>query len=208
MNFDQYTNDAICRAMGRPAFVEPAWSPRTLRLLLKPSFHSEVCVTIAVNDCGMSVVAFAEGFGRQSVPCELPTFREHGLLAASVVEQLVANFNAALAADRNREGRMVCIDGMGVACCLVDPNGVEQFSCHPYRPEVARFVSSCIQAAWQECRNPGVRNALAACGDYVGLKLPRDPEVVPPKLFRIGVLGTPHDRADFLKQLHERTGRA
>jgi hypothetical protein len=208
MNLDQYTNDAICRSMGAPGFVEPGWSPPTLRLLLKPSFHPEVCVTVTGSDGGLSVVALAESFWRQAVPCELPTFRERLFLAAPVVGRWFSDFSVALAADRDPEGRLVCLDGMGVACCPLDPSGVEQLDCHPYRPAVSRFASSVILAAWQSCGDAGVRNALAACSEYVRLKLPREPEIVPPKLFRIGVLGTPDNRADFLKQLQQRGGRA
>jgi hypothetical protein len=99
---------------------------------------------------------------------------------------------------------MVCIDGMPVNCCLLDNAGIRQFGCSPYRPAVSAFVTSVIHAAWHSCENAGVRNALADCGKYVGLELPREPEAAPPKMFRIAVLGTPDNRAAFFEELQKR----
>ncbi len=103
---------------------------------------------------------------------------------------------------------MVCIDGMPVNCCLLDNAGVRQFACSPYRPAVSALVSSVIQRAWHACSNAGVRNGLADCGKYVGMKFPREAEAAPPMLFRIAVLGTPDNRAAFFEELQERGGRA
>jgi hypothetical protein len=99
---------------------------------------------------------------------------------------------------------MVCIDGMPVNCCLLDKVGIRQFGCHPYRPAVSAFVAFVIQSAWLACSDAGVRNALADCGKYVGLRLAREPAAAPPKLFRIAVLGTPDNRAAFFDELQER----
>jgi len=205
MNLDQYTPDAICRSMGLPGLIEPGWSPPTLRVLLKPSFHPEVCITIGGSGAALSVVALAESFWRQSVPCELPTFREKALIADAAARQLYLKFAAAFVADQDPEGRMVTLDGMSQTSCFLDDVETRQFSCHPYRPAVSAFVSAVIETAWNACSNPGVRNALADCGKYVGLNLPREAEEVPPRLFRIAVLGTPDHRAEFLDDLRHRT---
>lgn len=204
MNLDQYTDDAICRSMGLPAFIEPDWSPLVLRLLLKPSFHPEVCVTLAGADAVLSVVALVESLWSQSIPCELPTFRERSLVAPQLAHQLYSGFSTAFEADRDPEGRMVCVDGMPLTCCLLDSAGMRQFACNPYRPAASAFVASLIHAAWQACSGAGVRNALANCGKYVRLELPREPEVAPPKMFRIAVLGTTDNRADFFEKLQQK----
>ena len=99
---------------------------------------------------------------------------------------------------------MVCVDGMPVNFCLLDDAGVRQFACSPYRPAVSALVSSIIHAAWHSCKNAGLRNALADCGKYVGLELPREPEATPPMMLRIAVLGTPVNRAAFLEELQKR----
>ncbi len=90
---------------------------------------------------------------------------------------------------------------MPVAACLLVVSGSEQFACNPYRSVVADFVSSVIRVAWESCRNPRVRNALGACGRYVDLEFPREPEPPEPEVSRIAVLGTPEARAELLRQL-------
>ncbi|MBL8797012.1 MAG: hypothetical protein JNM56_24130 [Planctomycetia bacterium] len=134
----------------------------------------------------------------------LPTFRERTFLAALDAQRMYSDFSTAFAADQAPDGRMVCIDGMPVNCCLLDDAGVRQFACNPYRPVVSALVLSVIHAAWHSCKNPGVRNALADCGQYVRLELPREPAAAPPRMFRIAVLGTPDNREAFLEELQER----
>lgn len=204
MTLDQYTADAICRSMGLAGFIEPTWAPPTLRLVLKPSFHPEACITVAGNDAELSVVALAESLWGQGIPCELPTFRERTFLAAPDAQRMYSDFSTAFAADQAPDGRVVCLDGMPVNFCLLDSDGVRQFACSPHRPEVSALVSSVIHAAWHSCKGAGVRNALADCGNYVGLELPREPEATPPKMFRVAVIGTPDNRAAFFEELQER----
>ena len=204
MDLKQYTPDAICRSMGMPGFVEPGWSPPTLRILLMPSFDPEVCLTLTGGvDARLSVVALAEMLWRQPVPRSLPTWSEQVTVPMSVVSELTTDFDAALIAERDAKGHMVCADGMPVAC-LLKSEDLEEFACNPYRPPVTRFVSSFIRAAWQSCRDAGVRNSLAVCGRYVGLALPVDTQLPAPDLARIMVLGTPEERANYFGQLQER----
>ena len=70
MHLEHYTADAICQAMGLPGFVEESWTQcdgPTLRLLLKPSFHPELCLTLfrEKESTRLSVVALAERFWTQ-----------------------------------------------------------------------------------------------------------------------------------------------
>jgi hypothetical protein len=206
MDVAQYTPDAICRSMGLAAFVEPCWSPVTFRLLLKPSFDPEVCITLSdtSGSARLSVVALAEMLWRQPALCALAAWREQVAVPAQAFGEAVAGFAAALAADRQAEGRMVCLDGMPVAACLLSDAGLEQFACSPYRPPVSAFVSSLVRLAWESCRSAGVRNALAACGRYVGLDLPREPVPPAPELFCVAVLGTPDARAELFGLLKPR----
>ena len=172
MHPEQYTVDTICRSMGFPRFVESGWSTPTLRLLLKPSFDPEVCITLMPDAC-LSVVAFTEMLWRQPGPCQLTTWRDLARVPASFVGQCVLDFSAAQAADRELTGQMVCIDGMPVVCCLLSEKGLELFECHPYRSAVSNLVSSLIRMSWDSCNDARIRNALSACGRYVGLELAR-----------------------------------
>ncbi len=206
MNPAHYTPDAICHSMGLPAFIEPEWSPPTLRLLLKPSFDPEVCITLAgpADNAQLSVVALTEMLWRQPGLCVLAARRERADLPAPLFDQAIAGFDGALAADRLSDERMMCLDGMPVAACLLTGVGLEQFACSPYRPEVSEFVASLTLMAWENCRTAGVRNALAACGRYVGLDLPQEPVPPTPELACVAVIGTPDARAEFFGQLQQR----
>lgn len=58
MDLDDYTPDAICKAMGLPSFAEdPALREHTdcLRVLFRPSFHPEVCVTCWPEQNGLAI---------------------------------------------------------------------------------------------------------------------------------------------------------
>ncbi len=203
----QYTSDTICHSMGLPKFVESGWLAPTVRLLLKPSFDPEVCITLT-PDFRLSVVALAEKLWRQPGPCLLTAWREIAFVPASFAYQSIRDFGAALAADRELSERRVCIDGMPIACCLLSEHGLEQFACNPYRSAVADLVSAVIRMGWGSCRNARVRNALAACGRYVGLELSRLPEPPLPEVSLIAVLGASDDRTELIRQLQSRGGQA
>ncbi|KYF77512.1 hypothetical protein BE20_56615 [Sorangium cellulosum] len=70
---EQYTADAICNAMGLPAFIERGLPLPALRLLLMPSFDPEVCITLtgAAGDERLSVVEGCSitGTGVERIAC-------------------------------------------------------------------------------------------------------------------------------------------
>jgi len=208
---EQYTPDAICNAMGLPAFIDQGLPSPTLRLLLMPSFDPEVCITLigaseggASESARLSVIALAESLYQQPAPCRMPAWKEQVEVSASVFADISEDFAAAVAAEREATGRMVCIDGMPVDGCHIMGTRVERIAGHPYRPAVSRFVSRLIRMAWEACSGAGVRNGLANCGRYVGENLPR--EALPPitDRSRVLILGTSEDRGDLLEQLGSR----
>ena len=199
MDPKHYTADAICQAMGFPGFVDPALPSPSIRLLLKPSFDPEVCVTLSAGGDRprLSVVAFTTMFWHHPGPVPYaPAAREEVVIPRDVTTDLWGRFAAAHDAAHEMAGRMVCIDGMPVECVAVENGEARRFAESPYRPAVAEFVSRSIWWAWTACRVPRVRNALAACARYVGKDYPR--EVVPeaPAPVRIMVLGTVENRAE------------
>ncbi len=205
MLMEQYTADAICRAMGLPSFIDRALPLPALRLVLKPSFDTELCLTLSSAGDGaqLSVIALAEAFGQQPGPCRLPAWKESTTITATAFAECLVDFAAAVAADRETTGRMVCMDGMSMDGCLITEAGVERLACPTYRPAVSRFVSQLIRLAWESCSGAGVRNRLAACARYVGVEYPR--EALPPfaARSRVLILGASEDRADLLQQLGE-----
>lgn len=202
----QYTADAICYAMGLPAFVERGLPLPALRLLLMPSFDPEVCITLTggAGTAHLSVVALTESLWRQPALLRLSGWRERVEITTSAFTESLADFAAAVAADREETGRMVCIDGMPVEGCHITSGGVERIACHPYRPAVSGFVSKLIRLAWESCSGAGVRNGLAACARYVGASFPQEALAPVVERSRVLILGTSEDRADLLEQLGKR----
>lgn len=209
MLLDQYTPDTICRSMDLSGFIEPTWRLPALRLLLMPSFDPEVCITVTgpAEASHLSVVALAEMLWLQPVPCALATWHERPAISTTDFAQCLDGFTAAFSASNCPGDRLVCLDGMPVACCAVSTSGVQQFADHPYRPAVAAFVRGLICLAWKSCAAAGVRNALAACARYVGKELPCDPQPPKPEVIRLLILGTSEERADYFQLLRERGGR-
>lgn len=210
MQSAHYTADAICRSMGLDAF-EPL-GPSCVRVLLKPSFHPEVCVTVAgVPDGGpgeLSVVALTGMLWRQPVLRRLPELREAVSVPADVLAEAEAGFAAAFA-DRDRDGRRVCVDGLAVECCRVDGGRVERFAEPVFHDTaVSEFVGRLLWRAWVACRVPGVRNALAECARYLGAEYPPQSDPERPPARRLLVLGTPEARAEYLAALRRRGVRA
>jgi hypothetical protein len=202
----QYTSDAICNAMGLPAFIDKDLPSPTLRLLLMPSFDPEVCITLmgAEEDARLSVIALMESFYQQPAPCRLPAWKEQVNVSATMVADSFHHFAAAVAAERETTGRMVCIDGMPVDGWHIAETGIMRIAGHPYRPAVSEFVLRIVRLAWELCSGAGVRNGLANCARYVGGNFPR--EAVPPvaERSRVLILGTSEDRSDLLEQLGRR----
>src|SRR6185312_60388 len=98
LSFEEYTADAICRAMNLPGFIEPGWTERehpTLRVVLKPSFHPEVCLTISRTDNGasISVIALAEQFWAKGAAAEIRSSREEISISPETFEGWLKLFN-------------------------------------------------------------------------------------------------------------------
>ena len=131
MHSNEYTADAICRAMNLPGFIDPSWAKAqgsTLRVVLKPSFHPELCLSACDTPDGtfISVVALTEQFWAKGPGVCLLSNREEILLPLEVLGTLVELFEKAV--DLNPSG--VYIDGMGLESCLVSREGTQQFG-HP-----------------------------------------------------------------------------
>jgi hypothetical protein len=200
MHYDDYTPDTICRSMGMSAFIEPDWTVPTLRLLLKPSFHSEVCITLTGSGpARLSVVALTEMLWLRPRPCTMPAVTEDFSVPNAVIIQAIADFKTALTAENDPARKSVVCDGMGIACCAVTCAGLERFESNVNLPEVKRFVSGLIRLAWETCLLPEARNVLAACGGYVDLEYEHEPIPPGPEVVRILIVGTPEETADITR---------
>ena len=211
-NADKYTPDAICQALGLTALIEPECAESNslvMRLLLKPSFHPEICITISrgLEVTDLTVLAASSQFwplvrdGRMSV--SLNTYQETERLGLPILDEFVPDFLSVFEKVSAIE-RWVYVDGMGVNAVLSSGQRIVQFGAHASIPALSRFISRVISVSWRSCKAPHVRNGLADAARYVGTNYAK--EVIPqaPTKTRLLILGTPDDRTELLELLRRR----
>lgn len=209
MRLEDYTPDSICQAMGLKGFIEPSWAESespTLRVVLTPSFHPELCITFTcgAESAWLSVVALGERFWAQRADVFLPSDREQTQVPSHTFEEVVGLFQASHSAfDPNR--RFVCCDGMGSKSCLVSRASTQRLDAHVREQgATGTFIARLIEVAWSSCQRPRVRNSLAQAAWYLDIKYPL--ENLPPDapITRLAVLGKPEDRNEYLEMLRRR----
>jgi hypothetical protein len=210
MLLEEYTADAICWAMGLPGFVEQAWMQEvdpTLRVVLTPSFHPELCITLAHSSNGalLSTVVLLEQLWAQRSSVHLPHEREQVSISTAVLDEVLGLFAAAHASFDSQK-RCVCVDGMGSESCLVSRAGTQKLDSNILSDTAVRqFVARLLHVAWNSCCQLRVRNALAQAARYIEMEFPMQIAPPQPHVTRLAVLGTPEERHDFFKQLRSGT---
>ena len=204
MRLDAYTDDAICNAMGLGQF-EHVGGERAIRLLLKPSFHPEACVT--VEPARLHVVALRSMLWREPVPCRLLEYAETASLVADQFDRLIGAFDLALAEDANR-GELVCLDGMPISALRIDGDRRWKFGGHPTGSGQSQFVVNLLRLAHASVSSVHLRNRIAEYGRYLSQAFKIEPEPELPNTAGVLVLGAPDDRADYFKELQRKTAAA
>jgi len=202
-----YTADAICRAMNLSGFIDPAWAGGeypTLRMVLTPSFDPEVCVTISSqNDHALiSIVVLAEQFWAKFPAAVIASSREEISVSAEKFGEWLKLFETA-SGSIEENGRSVTIDGMISECCLVSRRGVRQFKTQGSQPAVKPFLAEILGVTWNNCSRPRVRNGLSAAACYLDLKFPIQEVPEEPPTSLIAILGTPEGRKEFFAMLEQ-----
>lgn len=187
--------------MGMPSFEQdPACTGATeaVRILLKPSFHPETCLTFA--DGQVSVVSARTMIWHQFEPAPMLTDRAEGAIPADVFSRLLASMVPV-----TRPGAVpgIMIDGMpsellhfqhGAITLKVGGNAAG-------RGDFSAFLALAIATAWECISNPYCRNSLAEAAKYVGQSLPREHEPARKPTIETIVLGPEEDRAELLEAL-------
>ena len=200
MDVEQYTDDAVCFAMGLVEFA-PATPGDVLRLVCRPSFHPEVCVTVTPTD--LVAVALRSSLRAEPSPARMPEIAEHATVSAGDFEGLCAAFEGALAESRRPPRWVVLCDGMMASAVRTLDGRSERCSGHAVHEEEQRFVKRVLAFALSKVRSVQLRNRLSWCGWYVSSQgdpaFPVEPEPspAPARVSRLLVLGTPEDRASF-----------
>ena len=190
--------------MGMPAFEQdPACTdvPEAVRVLLKPSFHPEVCLTFVEGN--VSVVCARSMVWRQFEPAPMVTDRADGTFSANLFTELTSSI---VPASHRGTVSGIMIDGMPVEALHFQSGGVKlKIGGNAGRKgDFSGFVARAIATAWTAISNPYCRNSLAEAAEYVGRRLPRESE--PPRKPTIGtiVLGPKEDREQLLEALRRR----
>jgi hypothetical protein len=185
VKLDDYTADAICQALGvgglDPGPVPTGWA---LRLLLKPSFHPEVCVTLNASDstrCSAEVVVPAVQVWQAGL---IPQIVSRATVDMGA--DFAAGFFARLSSAPILIGHWMTIDGMLYPTGSID--GMS-FDAVLRTPEGARGIAGQVDENGEESRwirellvvlptrteDAVCNRALAAAGSYAGVE-PTPPE--------------------------------
>ncbi|MEM4987353.1 hypothetical protein V8G57_08120 [Collimonas sp. H4R21] len=213
MQTKNYTSENICRSLGMDGFANDrhlAKADEAVRLLLKPSFHPEVCVSFIRS--GYDVSLYVEAARMQiwqqdwPTPQPTPTNTAAGLCSLEDFETLVDML--CKAANPNATPRFYVIDGMLAHSILRrEREGLVNINANAvYETQYMTFIAKAIGIAWYGISVPVVRNALRLAGGYVNVNLPE--ENIPPSkpVIRTVVLGSKDVGAEIsiaLKKVHK-----
>ena len=208
-----YTASNICRAMGLGGFANDQSLSQTetaIRLLLKPSFHPELCITLVPTDFGVevstllatSMIWHQSWPTPQSVATVASTGRAHREQFELLRRMLVATADA-------MPVRVVISDGMSVhvvlrenraKACEIEAN----VGCSPV---LEALVAQVILTAWQAADIPAVRNGLSDAGEYVGLLLDKEEIAHLKPVIHTIILGDQQEAEQLLAALKQHTGQ-
>lgn len=202
MRYQDYTNEAICFAMGIRPVVPKA--EEALRLILKPSFHPEVCITLERGS--VTAVALESMLWRAAAVCRMPGFAETAPLAQGVLERMAASHEEILGRRPKDIGNRVYLDGMPLSVIQVSAGKVLEIDGYGCENGLSGLIRQVLELAYSAMSRPELKNALADCGRYVDLKLPRM-EVVKRSVQRILVLGEERVSKDLIEALVREEGK-
>lgn len=208
-----YTSENICRALGLGGFANDwqlAEADECIRVLLKPSFHREVCISMLrkAGAVSVSVVAAVSQIWLQDWPVPQLTKAEQGAGALSELEFIRLSSLLNKSAEPKLSPRFVVIDGMPAHTVLrADREGKLNLDQNVGGDASYRsFVAEVIEQAYGAVDSPSIRNALADAGSYAGLRIPVV-ELTPAKEFvRTLVLGNQEETAQLLEALRKKHG--
>ena len=197
MHLSAYTDDAICKAMGLAQF-KPTSAPSVLRLLLKPSFDPEVCLTAWPTE--MQLVALDRMLWRETVPCRLPEHAEAVSIDEVRFQTIVDAFNRARSEYTSPRFRAIA-DGMSTSVICINDGTESTCHGHPLEPAQREFVGTMLSLGHSLARSPHLMNRLAHCAGYIGRKIPLEKETDSPHASRVLILGEPQHRSEVLDAL-------
>lgn len=215
MKYAEYTPDTVCNAMGLPAFRDEAslngMGP-SMRLLLEPSFHPEVCITMkrAESTSVVEVRALGSSLWQWNAPAPLPTaFTEQFAVGSDKMEAFAAAFlQVADSMQQEGIGKWTTLDGMPAAVVLRSSGHLRELEGNVSGHAVfGQFVATVLE--WVHGNLPGgvCRNAVVAAGAYVDLHLPVEPMPAQSAVVRVVMLGDEEGKREVVDRLNREQPR-
>lgn len=173
MELYEYTPDAICRAMSIAEFADRdvlSADPAALRLLLKPSFSPELCITVV--DSALVVTTLREMLWHRPHPCVLPSVAQRVAVDEEFLSRLGSLFAAARHEIEHGSGPVLLLDGMHMDAVWPDGAELRELSVGVADEAVEVFLAFILQRAFHELTHPLVLRNLQECALHANLELP------------------------------------
>lgn len=207
MNFSDYTEDRICQEFGFPNFASDPFlvnSLLSLRLLLRPSFDAEVCISLVI--CGptatLQIAAFAEAYQYQPSPawhpavdlesCEVPLESTQTLIVSA--EEALRNLP--------KRGLDVC-DGMGFSLVILKKGWPSFFKGNAGTTHLQPIIAPLILLALEYVQKSLCTHAVRQAGFYVGLNVEPRRISEPFPSNKLLILGTPAESQEVIQALRK-----
>ena len=198
MNLEDYTPDNICRTFGFPGFSDSSFVQLrdAVRVVLCPSFHPEICITITRSLFDVRV--FSAMLWVQPSIQFIPSFVCTNDGRSDTFASLhAAAWNVTELPASHR--KTLCLDGMRYHCAIVQAGEVRHLSGNAIcRNELTTFLPPILIATHESAIDHRIKNGIADAASYMDIDLPRF-EVPTPT--RVAVLGTESDRTEYLETL-------
>jgi hypothetical protein len=208
MRIDEYTPEAVCRAMGLGGFAgdpERGHCGETIRLLLEPAFNPEVCVTLSV--AGSESVADLRTFGSQfwHMPGPgdpPPVYAETITLGQSELDRIVADFQRIAPAVPGEASKWVVAGGMFAFVVHRSGEATREFGANVGASRsLRRFVADVLKVMHLALPRGRCRNAVAEAAKYADMNLPLDSLPALSAATRVIVLGDREGKQAIVERL-------
>lgn len=174
MEFEDYSEDAICSAMQLGPFEPVARNP-VVRVLLMPSFDPEVCVTCQPGR--LHVVALHTPlFDSPPGSADLKHYEAAATLYTSQFAELVEKFDRAMLEFTERDQNLAQADGMGLIAIKIDGTQRSMFEWQPRGKPVRSLIINLVCLADAAEMPIQLRNRLVRCGQFAGLQWDTQPD--------------------------------
>jgi hypothetical protein len=193
MNLEQYTDDAVCFAMGIGRFV-PTGVRDAIRLVCCPSFTPEFSVTLIPGE--IVIVALKAMLWPEPIVGRMPEISERASLTPGEYEKIESAFERALAESRLPPKLVLVCDGMRASAVRVHGGTVEQYTGNAVNQEEQEFAKGVLALALSKAQSADLRDRIQ------GRPIKADSMRSPENLCRLLVLGEPDARSEFHALFH------